>query len=186
MILPPRSRQEGSMRTLALACTLALALTGCAGTAGMGGRPAATAELVNARGDHIGTARLSESAGQVRVVVRATGLSPGPHGIHIHSIGACDPPAFTSAGGHFNPLGRKHGLAATGGPHAGDLPDLQADASGQARYDTTTGRVTISDGPASVFDADGSAIVIHEKPDDQRTDPAGDSGSRIACGVLRR
>jgi Cu-Zn family superoxide dismutase len=174
------------MRTLALACTLALALAGCAGTTGMGGRPTATAELINARGDRVGTARLTESAGKVRVAVEATGLAPGAHGVHIHSVGACDPPAFTSAGGHYNPLGQKHGLEGSDGPHAGDLPNLQADAAGKARYETTTSLVTISDGLVSVFDADGSAIVIHEKPDDQRTDPAGDSGARVACGVLRR
>lgn len=166
---------------LALLCAIALA--GCAAMmAGPGAR--ATAELRDARGQVAGTATLAEEGGTVRLVVQAKGLTPGKHGIHIHAVGRCDPPGFTSAGGHYNPLGRKHGLEVADGAHAGDLPNLVADQSGNARYDATTDRVTLRDGLISVFDGDGSAIVIHEKEDDQRTDPTGNSGGRVACGVI--
>ena len=160
-----------------------LALAGCA-TMMTGGAPGATAELKDARGQTVGTADLTEQGGKVRVVVQAKGLTPGRHGIHIHAVGSCEPPAFASAGGHYNPLGRKHGLETPDGAHAGDLPNLEADASGNARYDAVTDRVTLSDGLISVFDGDGSAIVIHEKDDDQKTDPTGNSGGRVACGVI--
>ncbi|HEV8673991.1 MAG TPA: superoxide dismutase family protein [Methylomirabilota bacterium] len=160
-----------------------LALAGCAAMTG-GGAPAATAELKNARGETVGTANLTEQDGKVRLVVQARGLTPGQHGIHIHAVGRCDPPAFTTAGGHYNPLGRKHGLESPEGAHAGDLPNLVADASGNARYEATTDRVTLRDGLLSVFDGDGSAIVVHEKADDQKTDPTGDSGGRVVCGVI--
>jgi superoxide dismutase, Cu-Zn family len=163
----------------------ALALAGCAGMMG-GGAPGATADLKDARGQTAGLATLTESGGKVRLVVQAKGLAPGKHGIHIHAVGSCEPPQFTSAGGHYNPLGRKHGLDAPDGAHAGDLPNLEADASGNARYEATTDRVTLSDGLLSVFDGDGSAIVIHEKDDDQKTDPTGNSGGRVVCGVITR
>jgi Cu-Zn family superoxide dismutase len=116
--------------------------------------------------------------------VQARGLTPGKHGIHIHAVGRCDPPGFTTAGPHYNPLARKHGLDSAEGAHAGDLPNLEADASGNARYEAVTDRVTLREGLVSVFDGDGSALVIHEKADDQRTDPTGDSGARVACGVI--
>jgi Cu-Zn family superoxide dismutase len=172
-------------RVLTLAC--GLTLVGCAGTGGgaTAGAPAAVADLVNASGQRVGTATFTEQAGTVRIVVEAAGLAPGQHGIHVHAVGKCEPPAFTSAGGHHNPLARKHGLESAEGPHAGDLPNLVADAGGKARYETAT-RVTLRDGPASVFDTDGSALVIHEKEDDQRTDPTGNSGGRVACGVIVR
>ncbi len=171
---------------VALRLAGALALAGCAGMGTTGGGVRATADLVDPTGQRIGTATLTESGGQVLVRVEARGLAPGPHGIHIHAIGACDPPGFTSAGGHYNPLARKHGLEAPDGPHAGDLPNLEADQAGRARYEARTSLVTVGAGPRSVFDADGSALVIHEKADDQRTDPAGNSGARVACGVLVR
>ena len=172
------------MKTLlTLAC--GLTLVGCAGTGGStaGGTPAAVADLVNASGQRVGTAAFTEQAGTVRIVVEASGLAPGRHGIHVHAVGKCEPPAFTSAGGHHNPLARKHGLESAEGPHAGDLPNLVADAAGKVRYEAATS-VTLRDGPTSVFDADGSALVIHEKEDDQKTDPTGNSGGRVACGVI--
>jgi len=160
-----------------------LALAGCATMMG-GGAPGATADLKDARGQSIGTATLAEDGGKVRIVVQARGLTPGKHGIHVHAVGSCEPPAFTSAGAHYNPLGRKHGLETPDGAHAGDLPNLEADASGNARYEAVTNRVSLSDGLISVFDGDGSSIVIHEKEDDQKTDPTGNSGGRVACGVI--
>jgi Cu-Zn family superoxide dismutase len=166
-----------------LACLIVLA--GCATLRGMAG-PSATADLIDARGERVGTAVLTETAGKVRVVVEVRGLTPGPHGIHIHAVGKCEPPAFTSAGGHYNPLGARHGLESAQGAHAGDLPNLVADATGRARYDVTTTLVTVSDGLVSIVDGDGSALVIHEREDDQKTDPTGNSGGRVACGVLVR
>lgn len=163
-----------------------LVLAGCAGTGGSERGPSATVELMSSGGQKVGTATLTEEGGTVRIVVEVTGLSPGQHGLHIHAVGKCNPPGFTTAGGHYNPLARKHGLASPEGAHAGDLPNLVADASGKARYEQATAAVTLREGPLSVFDADGSALVIHEKEDDQKTDPTGNSGGRVACGVLVR
>ena len=134
-----------------------------------------------------GTGGMATRARQPRVglVVQARGLSPGEHGVHVHAVGRCDPPGFTTAGDHFNPLARKHGLEASEGPHAGDLPNLRADPGGSARYEATTDRITLSGGASTAFDADGSALVIHARPDDQRTDPSGNSGDRVICGVAR-
>jgi superoxide dismutase, Cu-Zn family len=180
-------RKEAFMRpTLVLGSGLILA--GCAMMTGESGRPGAraTAELRDAGGRTVGTATLTERPGGVRIVVQAQGLSPGKHGIHIHAVGRCDPPQFTSAGDHFNPHARKHGLETPEGPHAGDLPNLAAGQDGNARYDVTIDRITLRDGRTSLFDADGSSLVIHEKEDDQRTDPTGNSGDRVACGVIVR
>jgi len=144
----------------------------------------AFAVLSDANGREIGIANFTEDRiGLVHVNVRASGLSPGQHGIHIHEKGNCSP-EFAAAGAHFNPLGKKHGLNNPDGPHAGDLPDLQVDENGVGHLNTTTDLFTISPGPTTLFDSDGSAIVIHTGPDDQVTDPAGNSGDRIACGVI--
>jgi Cu-Zn family superoxide dismutase len=161
-------------------------VSGCATGAKAAGNPSrmAWAELRNASGASVGSALLRQEDGRVRIVVQASGLTPGRHGIHVHAAGQCEPPSFQSAGAHFNPLGKKHGLESSEGPHGGDLPDLEADASGRVEYVAVTDRVTLGTGPTSVFDSDGSAIVIHEQPDDQRTDPSGNSGDRVLCGQL--
>ncbi len=144
----------------------------------------AYALLKDANGRETGTATFTEdSSGVVHIDVRASGLSPGLHGIHVHEKGNCSPP-FASAGAHFNPLGKHHGLKNPDGPHAGDLPDLQVNADGVGYLNTTTDRFTLSPGPTTVFDSDGSSLVIHSGPDDQMTDPAGNSGDRVACGVI--
>jgi Cu-Zn family superoxide dismutase len=144
----------------------------------------AWAELKDAQGQSMGSAVLREEDGKVRMVVQVSGLTPGRHGIHIHAVGRCEPPTFQSAGGHFNPLGKKHGLENPEGAHGGDLPDLEVDASGRIEYVVVTDRVALAPGPTSVFDADGSAVVIHARADDQRTDPSGNSGERLLCGQL--
>jgi Cu-Zn family superoxide dismutase len=170
------------------AVTIALTAFALAGCAGMRTPPAApitaTAALTNAQGQSVGTATLSQVTGAVRVVVEARGLPPGQKGVHIHAVGKCDPPEFTSAGAHFNPDGKKHGLQNPEGPHAGDLPNITIGADGSGRLEATSDRVTLGDGANSVFDADGSAIVIHAAADDFKTDPTGNSGARIACGVI--
>jgi Cu-Zn family superoxide dismutase len=173
---------------LGLLASLGLGLSGCA----PGPRstlPAsqawALASLRDGSNEVVGLATLTEENGGVRVLVEAA-LPPGKHGIHLHEVGTCDPAAFTTAGGHHNPLGRAHGLEAPGGAHAGDLPNLDAGPGGPVRYEVVTDRVTLRDGPVSLFDADGSALVIHAAEDDQRTDPAGNVGPRLVCGVVRR
>ena len=144
----------------------------------------ASAVLKDTNGREIGVASFTEdSRGVVHIDVRASGLSPGMHGIHIHEKGDCSP-TFAAAGAHFNPQGKHHGLKNPDGPHAGDLPDLQVDANGVGYLNTTTDRFTLSASPTSVFDSDGSSLVIHSGPDDQMTDPAGNSGDRVACGVI--
>jgi len=144
----------------------------------------AWAELKNAAGQSVGSAVFREKGGRVHIVVQAQGLAPGRHGIHVHAVGRCEPPAFQSAGDHFNPLGREHGLENPEGAHAGDLPVLEADASGRAQYVADTDRLTLAPGATSVFDSDGSALAIHAQADDQRSEPSGNSGDRLVCGQL--
>jgi Cu/Zn superoxide dismutase len=128
--------------------------------------------------------RLLKNPGGVKVTATVTGLAgnAGEHGIHIHAVGQCTPD-FSAAGGHFNPTNAQHGLNNPAGPHGGDGPNLQL-ADGSATYEVVNDRVTLGSGPNSLFDADGSALVVHAGPDDQVTDPSGNSGDRIACGVI--
>lgn len=145
----------------------------------------ASATLKDTGGHEIGLARFTQDGGgPVHVVVHVKGLAPGLHGIHVHENGRCDP-TFAAAGGHFNPQGKKHGLDTPAGPHGGDLPNLVVNQSGEGYLDTTTDRATLSPGPASLFTGNGTAFVIHARPDDQKTDPSGNSGDRIACGVIK-
>ena len=147
----------------------------------------ASAQLKNASGQAVGSAQFDQDGqGVVQVKVDVTGLPAGSHGIHIHTVGKCDAPDFTTAGGHFNPGSKKHGLLSTEGPHAGDLPVLTVDASGAGSLQTTTSRISVAAGATSILDSDGSALVIHAAADDQLTDPTGNSGARIACGVIQR
>jgi Cu-Zn family superoxide dismutase len=165
--------------------TLALLLSVTGLSVQAAGAQHASAVLRDANDQVIGFAEFVEDAtGIVHVNVHVKGLTPGLHGIHIHAIGNCTPPAFTSAGGHHNPLGHQHGLENPNGPHAGDLPNLAVNPAGVGHLNATTDHATLSSGPISVFDADGSALVIHADTDDQLTDPTGNSGGRIACGVI--
>ncbi len=148
----------------------------------------ASAEIKDSQGQTVGNATFTTlGPGEVRLQVQLRSFSSaaaGEHGIHIHAVGVCEPPDFKSAGGHFNPTGQQHGLQNPAGPHAGDLPNLQLAADGSASYEMTTDRITLGAGERSAFDADGSALVIHAGPDDMVSDPAGNSGDRIACGVI--
>ncbi|PYI53510.1 superoxide dismutase family protein [Paenibacillus flagellatus] len=142
--------------------------------------------VLNAEGKTIGTAELTQERGGVRVRVEASGLSPGAHGFHIHETGRCDAPDFKTAGAHLNPEGKKHGLHNPQGPHAGDMPNLQVGSDGKGKADWVAPGVTLAIGkPNSLLKEGGTAIVIHEQADDDRTDPAGNAGARIACGVIR-
>jgi Cu-Zn family superoxide dismutase len=144
----------------------------------------ASAELKDAKGKTVGTARFREARGGVVVNVEVTGLTPGLHAVHVHAVGKCDAPAFTSAGGHFNPTQKKHGLKSADGPHAGDMPNMYVGKDGAGRFEVLTDNFTVKAGDRSVFDGDGSALVIHAGVDDYMTDPAGNAGDRIACGVI--
>ena len=154
-----------------------------------GENPTATATLINNQGAVIGTATFTQLNDMLlKIEIEASGLTPGRHGVHIPSIGTCRPgmtPAFSSAGGHFNPSGETHGLHGGDGAHAGDLHNLVVRPDGTVNFVLTTNRVTLLDGPTSLFDANGSALVIHAGEDDQETDPTGNSGARVACGAIQ-
>jgi len=145
--------------------------------------PAASATLMDSTGARVGVATFSVVDSGVRLGVSVSGLTPGPHGIHIHEQGACTGPDFGSAGGHLNPAGKQHGADNPAGMHMGDMPNLEIAAGG-----TASTVIPLAPGldPETLFDADGTAIVVHAGPDDYRTDPSGNSGARLACGVLSR
>lgn len=169
--------------------TSALAMLGCVAGSGpyepTGVGAQAGAELMDAEGASLGKVALTQGPRGVLVSADLAGLEPGGHGFHIHSVGACAPD-FGAAGGHFNPSGAGHGPLYSGGHHAGDLPNIYAADDGTAKADYYTDAVTLDAGPDhSLFDADNSAIVVHEKPDAYGED-AGSAGARIACGVIQR
>jgi superoxide dismutase, Cu-Zn family len=148
--------------------------------------PSAKAALKNTQGEGVGTATFTPTDGGVKIQVEVANLPPGDHGMHIHAVGKCEPPEFKSAGGHFNPAGKKHGLHNPEGAHAGDMPNLTVGKDGKAKATVTAKGATLGGGEGSLFGPDGTALVIHADPDDQKTDPAGDSGARIACGVIEK
>jgi superoxide dismutase, Cu-Zn family len=149
------------------------------------GKDKATAILIDAQGVPVGTAKIVESKKKGLVVtVKAKGLPRGDKGIHLHSVGQCESPKFTSAGPHWNPHGKMHGLENPSGWHSGDLPNIRIGKKGRGtlKFVVPGGEV---DGSMGLVDGDGGAIVIHANSDDNRTDPSGNSGDRIACGVFR-
>jgi superoxide dismutase, Cu-Zn family len=147
----------------------------------------AKAELKDPQGRVVASAALREVSGSLRVTLTASGLEPGVHGLHIHAVGKCEPPAFTSAGSHFNPYGKQHGRKNPRGAHAGDLPNLEVRAGGTASTEVVAPGVTLKEGePGSLFRPGGTALIIHADPDDEMTDPTGNSGPRIACGVITK
>ncbi|MCA1667674.1 MAG: superoxide dismutase family protein [Thermomicrobia bacterium] len=181
------------MRRLMIAATfgvlIAFLLATPLGTSAAGEQAGGT--LVDGAGNQIGNVQLVQTANGVVVTVSVTNasiLKAGNHGIHFHAVGKCDGPDFTSAGGHFNPMSKQHGLQNPNGAHAGDLPNFfvgSTTASGNGyTYTATTTMITLSPGVTSIFDADGTALVIHANPDDEMTDPTGNSGGRVACANL--
>lgn len=172
------------LRIAAGLAALALALPAPAALAG----EEASARFLDRDGREIGQALLTEGPQGVLIYLELEGLPPGPHGIHIHSVGTCDDHSegFTASGGHLNPEGREHGLLNPNGPDAGDLPNLFAHEDGSVRAELYTPLVTLAEGEgrASLLDEDGAALVIHENRDDHLSQPIGGAGARIACGVI--
>jgi superoxide dismutase, Cu-Zn family len=152
--------------------------------------PANAAEMANTQlkdssGKAVGDVDLIQTPAGVLIKLQIKGLTPGEHAFHIHAVGKCDAP-FESAGPHFNPGNHKHGIMAGEG-HAGDMPNLHVPQSGELSVEVVNTAVTLEQGkPNSLFDNDGSSLVIHAKADDYRSDPAGNAGDRIACGVIQQ
>lgn len=178
-------------QALAIAMLSVFALPACAQTEPKAGSPPerapnqAKALLKDAKGRDAGSATFTEGPQGVKLKLNVLGLDPGKHGFHIHEKGICEPPDFKSAGAHFNPHGKQHGHANQRGPHAGDLPNLVASAEGTASTEVTIPDVTLRKGEKhSLLDGDGSALVVHAKADDEKSDPAGNSGDRVICGIV--
>jgi superoxide dismutase, Cu-Zn family len=143
----------------------------------------ATASLKDASGNEVGRATLTETSSGLLIRLDVTSAPSGEHAFHIHAVGKCEPPDFKSAGPHFNPDDAKHGFENAEGPHAGDMPNLHVPADGRLSIEVLNPAVTLS-GKSKLLDDDGASLVIHAAADDYRTDPAGNAGDRIACGII--
>lgn len=174
------------MGVTAVAAAAMVLLAGCNEEGPKTGMPVeggakAVAMLRTAQGAEAGRASATEVAGGLRFAVEVAGMPAGTHGVHVHTTGRCDAPDFTTAGGHWNPTQMKHGSMNPQGPHQGDIPNLEVGADGRGTVAATVPGATM----AGLMDQDGAAFVVHAGPDDLMTDPAGNSGGRIACGVFQ-
>lgn len=171
----------------------AAASGGCSmtdGALGPAGEPpmadiAATADARTAAGLLYARATATQAGDSIRIRVEASGMPRGTYAAHVHTTGACVPPDFTSAGGHWNPTGHQHGRNNPAGMHKGDLPNLSVGTDGRGSFEYTIPGAWLRGGATPMLDADGAALVIHAQADDYRTDPAGNAGARVACGVFR-
>jgi superoxide dismutase, Cu-Zn family len=145
-----------------------------------------TVELKNAQGESIGTATLTEAGKGVRVTLDVKNLPPGDHGIHFHQMAKCEGPKFETAGEHFNPESKEHGMKNPKGPHAGDMNNFKVKADGTAKATLTDQRVNLGSDANSLFTGGGTSLIIHAQADDMKTDPSGNSGDRLACGVISK
>lgn len=177
---------------LVAAFLLLLATTGCydnepaAAAVDASASPEMIVDIVNAKGVKVGTAKLKQVVDGVSMDVQASHMKPGKHGIHFHEIGKCDIPDFKTAGEHFNPTAKQHGFDNPSGYHAGDLPNLVVGPDGEAKAEFFDPNVTLEKGkPNSLLKEGGTALIIHEKEDDLKTDPSGNSGNRIGCAAIR-
>ncbi len=159
-------------------------VAGCTAMSPTPAGPAATTPLAPTQGNSAkGTVNFAQKGNKVVVVAKVSGLTPGSHGFHIHEKGDCSSPDAMSAGGHFNPTGKPHAHPSTTERHAGDMPMLVADASGNASITTELDVITIGGGATDIV---GKAVIVHTDPDDFKTQPTGNAGGRVACGVIRR
>ena len=166
------------------ACLFLIGLQAPEGRAAQGGSGKAVANLAPTQGNSVkGTVSFNESKGKTHIVANVTGLKPGKHGFHIHDKGDCSAPDGSSAGGHFNPVTHKHGAPDASEHHAGDLGNIEADSKVRARLNRTVDFLTVSDGPNSVV---GRSVIVHGQEDDFQTQPTGNAGARLACGVIEK
>lgn len=173
------------MTSAAFVIPFMLAAGGCATMSNVTPAPTATATLIGADGRTQGTATVTQAADGLRVLVKASGLTPGVHGVHIHTTGKCDMPDFKTAGGHWNPTAHQHGRDNPAGAHMGDMPNMIVSSSGKGAIEYAIPGGMLTGGDMPLLDADGAAIVVHATADDYKSDPAGNAGARVECGVLK-
>jgi Cu-Zn family superoxide dismutase len=180
------TKNKNLMRAALLVAAAAVAAGATAAVGARSDEPvAARASIKNAKGQAVGTARLTSTPNGVLLEADLNGLPAGEHALHVHETGRCEPPQYTSAGDHFSPQRKRHGFLDPEGPHAGDLPNIHVQAAALTIEYLIDG-VTLQGGANALLDRDGAAIVVHAEPDDYRTDPAGNGGNRIACGVIEK